>query len=699
MKYNYYMIFFILFIFLLYKIDAYYYNNKVDKHIIIKSIVKTLDIFYPKKINIDNKFSKNVYITFFENLDPLKIYLTKEDIDLFSFYEKKLDNFFIKGDLSFFNNTIKFLYKKIYYLEYFYYKILEKPFNFKLNHKIFINKKNSFFSKNDKELKNRIRLYLKYLTIIEMDSYINQYYIKKSYKYNLINVEKIARKIVFNKIKDKFRKLKIKKKSEWFSTYINSNIIQYDPHTIYFSEKEKKIFDVSISGQLEGIGVELEDIDGCITITNCFIGGPAWKSKKIKIGDIIIKVSQDNKKQINVEKILLDECVNYIRGKKGTKVFLTLKNKNGNIKKVVLIRNLIEQKELFTKSVLILDKKNKKYGLINIPEFYINYNNLNGRNSFKDVKYHLELLKKNNIDGLIIDLRNNGGGSLDSVINILGLFIKNGPILQIKNINGTKEIFYTDINNYIWNGPLIIIVNKLTASASEIFSSTIKDYNRGIIVGDSNTYGKGTVQTIYPLNKMFNIKNNIGFLKFTISKFYGVNGNSIQLKGVDPDIIIPYDYIYDYNYHLDDDKEINQKTSMSYHDVVTPVLYKPYSINNKNTLISKSNNRIKKNKNIKKIYNIINNYKILNKKSFINLNWKKFNNDKKNIYYIINNIDYLNKLYISKLKFFDSKNNCLINNINEKNNNNFFWYKSLKKDFSIEESINILNDYIIKNKQ
>lgn len=704
MKINYNMIFFIVFVVLFYQIDRFFYSGPPNNNIILKSSFKVLDDIYSKKIKIDN-FSKNVCNTYFEYLDPLKIYLTKQDFNFLTKNEQQSSESFTKDNLLFFQKTIKFFNKKLIYLYNIYNITLKKPFNFKLHEKNIFYKNNNFFCKDDNSLQNRIFLYLKYLTLLEVNSLLNiknkihnsNNNLNEISKYNFIKLEKKARKIVFDKIKYKFQALKSKNQSYWFFKYLNANLIQYNPYTKFFSEKEKNTFDINLSGQLEDLGIQLKNENGYITVKNFLKGSPLWKSKHIEIGDIIMKIyEKDSGKEINFLGKNIDKCIHDINGTKGSKVFLTIKKNNGSIKNTILTRGLIKSNKFLTKNVFILDK-NKRYGLIKIPRFYTNYNYLNGINSFNDVKSQLTILKKKGINGLIIDLRNNLGGSLDSVINIIGLFINNKPILQVKNFNGKKRFIITKQNDHMWRGPLVLLVDKLTSSAAEIFASAIKDYNRGIIIGDSNTSGKGTIQKFYPLNKHLFIKNKIGFLKITTDKYYSLNGNSIEKKGIYPDIIIPYDYIHDCNYYLinDNDKEINKENSMIY-DKIYAIKYNPYINNNKNIIIN-SNNRIKKNKNLQKIYTIIKELKAYSKKAFTDLNLEKFNNDKKNINILMNKINYLNNRYINNINFYEAEKKYLIDIMNSKNIDNYSWYKTLKKDFLVKEAINILGEY--KNKE
>lgn len=666
------------------------FNNSKDQYTSLKTVYRTLYFFHPQPKKINDAFSKRVFFKYFDNLDPMKVIFYKKDIDFFSYYKDKLDDAFINGDITFFKKTINYFYKRIEYLEYIYEKLLKIPFNFDLYETVIFHKKSFSYPKNIREWKDRIRLYLKYLTIIEMDSILNnedKFFILKRYlllnnykKYKINNpiineslyfLEKQARKKVLENIRKYFKKIKLKKKSDLFSLYINANTSQYDPHTMFLSEIEKKSFDVDISGEIEGIGVQMEDNNGYPTIRKIVLGSPAWKSKKIEIGDKIIKVSinDDEKKDKNIVGMPLEDSINYIRGKKGTKVHLTIQKKDGSQKRVSLIRKLIEKEEIFVKSLVISDKNKNKYGLIILPEFYFNPNNKKARNSSDDIKQELQSFKKQNVSGVILDLRNNSGGSLQSVINIVGFFIGKGPVAQILRNDGRKEILTCVNNNILWKGPLIIIVNESSASASEILASAIKDYNRGIIIGSDKTFGKGTIQALYPLS------NKLGMIKITVGKFYRINGKSTQLKGINSDIVIPSNYT---NSNLEREKDLYNPLPW---DKISPVIYHPWKSFNIQKIIYKSNYRIKNNKNINLLKYYINNIN----KNFIYLNLQKFILNKKNYNNILKNIFILNIKY--NILYPSLIHNNYIFNIKNKFNNNIY------TDLCIKESIRIFNDF------
>ncbi|WP_185860846.1 carboxy terminal-processing peptidase [Blattabacterium cuenoti] len=663
--------------------------------IVLKTIYKTLSFLHPNPIPTDNDFSQKVYNKYFEKLDNQKRFFIQKDVEDLSLYREKIDDFWVHGDPTFFNIVMKRFFQRVEEAESICFKILKTSFDFNKKEIYILGKQKFFYPKNKKKWIEKWRKHLKYLTLLEIITLKNQKknWIpqKKNWKNTFFKNEKKSRKKVEKYIQEYFRILKIKKESEWFSIYVNTITSQYDPHTNYFSPKEKEIFDFNISGQTEGIGVELQDDKGFPTIVKLIVGGPAWKSKKIEIGDKIIRVAKNlNSESKNIVGMLLENSIRLIRGEKGTKVKLIIQKKNGSIEEVILIREIIEKKEIFAKSVIILDKDQDKYGLICLPEFYFNPENKNGRNAAKDIKKIIQELKKENIKGILIDIRNNGGGSLDTVIKIAGFFLGKVPIVQIGKPNRKKKILKSNENKILWTGPLVILVNELSASASEILASAIADYKRGIIVGSTQTYGKGTVQTLYPLNRFSFHKEKLGTLKFTINKFYRVNGSSTQLKGVNSDIVIPSNMTNIFLKYM----EKNKRNPMKW-DCTDPVpsLYSYYNNFFLEKIKHKSIKRLKKSKDFMTIYKIIQSLekKFSNEKQ-LSLNWEEFYYENLKIKKRNENLKKLkNYMNIYGLQSFPPYYKIIFNTKESEEQKE--WKKNITKDFYIAECINILRDF------
>jgi len=300
-----------------------------------------------------------------------------------------------------------------------------------------------------------------------------------------------------------------------------------------------------MSGTFEGIGARLQKKNVGVEVSELISGGPAWKGKELEQGDIIIKVAQGKEEPIDITGMRIDDVVKKIKGPKGTEVRLTVKRVDGSIKVISIIRDVLETEETFAKSSTV-EKDGKLFGVIYLPKFYISFDNKDKRDAFKDVALEIERLKKQKVQGIIMDLRDNGGGSLQTVVDMVGLFIDKGPIVQVKYANAAPNILQDKDSSVQWDGPLVVMVNGYSASASEIFAAAIQDYKRGVVIGSKHTYGKGTVQNVIDLNDMVrgNSLGDLGSLKTTIQKFYRINGGSTQREGVLSDIVLPDRFAY-----------------------------------------------------------------------------------------------------------------------------------------------------------
>jgi len=334
-------------------------------------------------------------------------------------------------------------------------------------------------------------------------------------------------------------------RKDYFATFLTTIVEEFDPHTNYFAPPERDNFDLRMSGKLEGIGARLQKKNDYIKVVDVISGGPAWRGEHLEVGDLIAKVRQEDEKEaVSVVGMRVDDAVKLIKGPKGTKVTLTIKGVDGTLRDETITRDVVELEETYAKSTII-GKEDKKFGLINLPAFYFDMENYKERNSASDVKKEIERLKEEGVEGLVLDLRNNGGGSLRTAVDIAGLFIKEGPVVQVSSSDG-KEVLEDKDDSILWDGPLVILVNELSASASEILAAAMQDYKRAIILGSEQSYGKGTVQNLVDLNQWMRNNNlgDMGALKVTTQKFYRVNGGSTQLEGVKSDVVMPDRFSY-----------------------------------------------------------------------------------------------------------------------------------------------------------
>ena len=526
------------------------FNSDPEKDKILLYILRnilTRSHFVVKEMN--DEFSEYVFNEFINGLDPNKRYFTQKDITDFEKYKYDIDNQLLKEDISFYNLVYQRFTQKIKNAKSYYGDLLASPFNFKKEETIDIDYDKISFAKNENQLIDYWRKQLKLTTLIRIEDKIKKENDQKKENEthtikNFEELEKEARSEVLKNMDELYVRIEELEHEDWFSTFLNSVVGAFDPHTTYMAPNIKERFDQDISGKLEGIGARLQKKGIYTHIIELVSGGPAWKQGELEAGDIILAVAQGNKEPLDIVGMRLDDAIKFIKGKKGTEVRLTVKKKlDGSTKIISIIRDVVELDETFVKSSIV-EKNGEKYGLINLPKFYIDFDEKNYRDSAKDMEKEIERLKKEGVSGLIIDLRNNGGGSLKTAIEISGLFIKKGPIVQIK-YRGEKPIIKNDVDTKIqWNGAVIVLVNEFSASASEIFAAAMQDYNRAVIIGGNQTYGKGTVQSVLPINQFTKYEKNLGALKMTIQKFYRINGGSTQIEGVYSDIVIPSRYSY-----------------------------------------------------------------------------------------------------------------------------------------------------------
>ena len=515
---------------------------------------------------IDDTFSKGVYKEFLKALDPTKRFFLQSDIDEFSKYETELDDEIKNKELTFFDLTYTRLMKRIEESKSYYKTILDKPIDYKIDEEFNADYEKLPFANSVSELQEKWR---KQIKLSALASITERLKLEEDKKNGVVKdnkdsigskkIEKIVDKTpkTFEQIEKETRESSLKsmneyfgfindmKRDDWFAIYVNTIAERFDPHTSYFAPEDKERFDVSMSGKFFGIGARLQKKNDFTEITELISGGPAWRGKELEVGDIFLKVAQGDADPVDVVGMKIDEVVKKIKGPKGTEVRLTIKKTDGSIKVITLIRDEIEIEETYLKSSIV-EKNGLKYGVIYLPKFYIDFENSDSRDAGKDMAIEVERLKKEGVNGIVLDVRDDGGGSLKTVVDIAGLFIEQGPIVQIKSAAGKKEVLSDKDKKVQWDGPLVIMINCFSASASEILAAAIQDYKRGVIIGSKQSYGKGTVQNVIDLNQF--VRNSsigdLGALKTTTQKFYRINGGSTQLDGVSSDVFMPDRYSY-----------------------------------------------------------------------------------------------------------------------------------------------------------
>lgn len=524
-------------------------SSEEDKVLIsVVNYMLTRGHFVQKELN--DEFSELVFANFIRELDPSKKYFTKKDIKDFSKYKYQIDNQLKKSDITFYRLVHDRFLNRIEDVRKIYRSILEKPFNYSKSETIDLDYEKNEHANSEKDFINSWRKQLKLQTIDKLQDKeaLEEERFRKDNSYqkrSFAILEKEARDKVIVSMENLFIRMDELEHRDWFSTFLNSVVGAFDPHTAYMPPNIKENFDQEMSGKLEGIGARLQKRGIYTRVVELVSGGPAWKQGELEDGDIILKVAQENEPPLDIVGMRLDDAIKYIKGPKGTKVFLTVKKKIDGSKRVIpIVRDLVQLEETFVKSSVV-EKDGKKLAIIDLPKFYISFNDRNFRDSAKDMEKEIERLTSENVEGLLIDLRNNGGGSLDTAIKIAGLFVDEGPIVQIKYRNETPVVKNDTDPKIQWTGALVMLVNELSASASEIFAAAMQDYNRAVIVGGNQTHGKGTVQNLLSINRFYrNYDKDLGFLKMTIQKFYRINGGSTQIEGVYSDIVMPTRFSY-----------------------------------------------------------------------------------------------------------------------------------------------------------
>ena len=567
--------------------------NKDKLLIEIISYVINRGHYDPKEIN--DSFSENAFMNYLESLDGQHRFFLQSDIRTFESFRFKIDDEIKNAQINFFDLTFLRLKKRMKQVESFYSEILNKPFDFNIKEEISLDFKTIPYAKSLDELKafwrKRFKLNALETFIGKKDEEIEKKKVDNNYTMiSDIELEENIREEIEENIKNLFEIYNDQKRKDWFSIYLNSIVLQFDPHTYYFAPRDKDRFDMSMSGKFEGIGARLSKRNQQIKVVEIISGGPVWRQENLQVGDAILKVRQENQiEAVDISGMVIDEAVKLIKGPKGTKVFLTIKRVEGNIEEISIVRDVVELEETYAKSTLIKDVSGD-YGLIELPKFYINFENYNERNAAIDVKKELQQLKQKNVKGIILDLRNNGGGSLKTVVDMTGYFIDKGPVVQVKSTGGRKEVLKDVDPSIIWDGPLVVLVNEFSASASEIIAAALQDYKRAIVLGSKQTFGKGTVQNVIDLNKMITggTYGDLGALKVTTDKFYRVNGKSTQLEGVKSDIVFPDRYAYVEMGEKDQDNPLAW-------DRITPANYKPSEMNNYDYAVEKSKKRLQEN--------------------------------------------------------------------------------------------------------
>lgn len=525
--------------------------QEAKDELIMKLILQGISSSHYAPNQIDDAFSKHVFDLYLERLDYSKRYFTQSDVDVLKAYETKIDDQVREGKYDFFDRSDMIYNGRLAMVKNLYKEILTQPFDFSVEEEVALDAEELPWAKDEKELKERWRQSLKFQVLSRLQTELdlqdkadsNPAGANKS----LEVLEQEARAKVMKTYDDWSKRMDKVDASDRRSAFLNAIANVNDPHTGYYPPDDKENFDIQMSGQLEGIGATLQEKDGYIQVSAIVPGSASYRQGELQEDDIILKVAQGADEPVDIVDMKLDDAVKLIRGPKGTEVRLTVKKGDGSTKIIPIIRDVVILEETFARSAIIKNTHSAKgIGYIKLPKFYADFQNKNGRSCAKDVRIEVEKLKAEGVEGIVIDLRNNGGGSLMDVVEMAGLFIDQGPVVQVRSRNGDPQVLEDTDPRVVYDGPLAIIVNSSSASASEILAAAIQDYKRGIIIG-TPTFGKGTVQRFFDLDNLLRGENELkplGSIKLTTQKFYRINGGATQLKGVTPDVVIPDAYTY-----------------------------------------------------------------------------------------------------------------------------------------------------------
>ncbi len=663
--------------------------------LLIQVITYVLQNGHFDPIKLNDEFSEELFEDYIKGIDPVKRYFYESDYKEFQKYKTNIDDQLKAFDITFFNVVHTRMIKRIEEAKEIYKEVLSKPFDYSIDETFDTDYDKIDFVINKKEMKERWRKQLKFSTLSNYDDILQQEmqakekdpsYVMKT----MAEIEKEAREATLKSINIYFNdNIDDLTREDWFSTYVNAIVEEFDPHTYYLAPKGKEDFDTQMSGKLEGIGARLTKRMDYIKIVELISGGPAWRSQLLEVEDVILKVKQEGEEvAIDIVGMRINDAIKYIKGPKGTKVTLTIKKVDGTIKDVTIVRDVVELGETYAKASLV-EKDEKKYGIINLPRFYVDFEDYKNLNAAIDVRKEIERLKAEGMEGLILDLRNNGGGSLPAVVDMAGLFIKEGPVVQVRSTGAPKEVLRDRDKSIAWDGPLVILVNELSASASEIMAAAMQDYKRAIIIGSKQTYGKGTVQNVYNLNNIVrnNTSGDLGALAFTTQKYYRINGGSVQLEGVKSDVQVPGRFSF---------IEVGEKEKENPlpYDEIDPADYQTWdNYFDYDSAISKSKERMSNNGQLKLIEE--------------NAKWVKNQIDETE--FSLNYETYKNQIELNEeeAKRFDAISNYKTNltflptsfekqlfasdttNLQEKRER---WYNSLSQDVYVEEAVNVLED-------
>ncbi|MEO6548815.1 MAG: carboxy terminal-processing peptidase [Ferruginibacter sp.] len=667
--------------------------------------------YSPKKI--DDDFSKLVLKRFIADMDDDKTIFLQSDVDSFKRFNTKIDDEIHGDKLESFYAVSESYTRRLNEASEYYKTILSKPFDFTREESIMLDGDKLNYPVTDADRKEVWRKRLKYLVLTKYSDMVDDREKNKGKEFAIVpgdstkkekfvykadtTLEREARDQVRKQIGRYFTTLKNHNTTdELFSSFVNAITGSMDPHSNYFAPVDSRGFTEMMSGKFYGIGAQLKEDQSKIKVASLVAGGPAWKSGELGVEDEIVKIAQGAAEPVDVTGYAVSDAVKLIRGAtKGTEVRITVRKPDGNLKVIALKRDEIKLDDTFARSAII--KGERKIGYIYLPEFYMDFEDPKGARCSDDVAKEVEKLKAEKVEGIVIDLRGNGGGSLPEVVKMAGLFIEDGPICQVKGRDEKAPYQWKDRDKTIlYDGPLTVMVDEFSASASEIFAAAIQDYKRGIIVGSTSTYGKGTVQRTIPLSPesesvVFNKKSeDLGTVKLTLQKFYRISGGATQLRGVVPDVVIPD------RMELAKAREKDNPTSLSW-DEIAKVDYKPWTSTFSTDMVAaNANEQVKSNMTFKKMREKIDSIDKDNERAY-SLNLVKYQASQKLLKARYKQLEELLKLPAQLQVNNLDVDSARLTADKEKTEKNKRFLNTLKDDIYIDEAVKVTNKMITQS--
>jgi carboxyl-terminal processing protease len=685
----------VIFVLLLQPVVIFAQKSKVAENVdlVFHNTANMMQHIHYAPKTLDDKFAAQIFNTYLQTLDAGKRFFLQEDIKEFKKYEFQLDDELRGKQVQFYKVVNARFRQRLDEAEKLINELLKEPFTFNRAETYNTNMDNQPWTGSADEQRARWKNYLKYQVLVQFDDLLElqskDSVSSKDSASSKEELEKKAREIVSRIEKRYIENLrKLTTEDESFNTYINSVINLYDPHSNYFLPVDRREFQENMSGIYYGIGALLQEQQGKVSIGELMLGGPAAKSGQVEKGDVIVRVAQEGQKPVEVAGMGMQDVIKMIRGAKGTTVTITFRKQDGKLKDVAMQREALQLEDTFVKSAIIED--HGRIGYISFPRFYTDFGDDNGRSSAKDMAAELEKLKAENVHSVIIDIRNNGGGSLGEVINMVGLFIKSGPVVQVKSPTGKPYVANTNTGETFFDGPVIVLVNEMSASASEIFAAAIQDYKRGIIVGSSSTYGKGSVQ------RSFGIANNrqltsqsteLGTINITLQKYYRITGEATQLKGIVPDILLPGIY------EPYDIQEKNNPTALAW-DKIDPVPFTPVNDGSVfGRVIAQSQSRIQQDTVLQALRKNLNWLK--NRPTKFSLQLDAYRKEQEQLQ---NKVETIRRELINPDSLNIRNTADVEKDLQEREqfrrDSNKAWLNSLKKDLYLAKAVQVMEDYL-----